>query len=141
MNKVMLMGNLVNDPESKTAKTGLDIATFRIAVNRIGKDKGADFINVKAFGPTAQHVVQYYKKGKPIIVEGRIAADSFDKEDGTRVFMTEVIAERVQFVLKDGTMREGAEQEAPAMAAAPKSKAPAAKKPVAKPADDDEAPF
>ena len=95
MNSVNLIGRLTRDPEIREAS--VTVATFTVAVDRIGKDKGADFIRCKAFGRQAEVVGQYLSKGKQVGVSGRIETDSYEK-DGARVYTTEVIAERVDFL-------------------------------------------
>lgn len=99
MNKVILIGRLARDPEYRViaAKSGdLPVATYTLAVNRIGE--GADFISVKAFGKNADFVQRYLQKGTKIAVVGSIQTGSYTKQDGTKVYTTDVVVERHEFV-------------------------------------------
>lgn len=96
MNSVHISGRLTADPEVRYSQDGLPIANFTVAVDR-GKDKGADFIRVKAFSKTAQLVEKYTAKGKRVIVEGSIHTGSYDK-NGEKVFFTDVNAFKVEFL-------------------------------------------
>ena len=100
MNKVILMGRLTKDPETKTAQSGVTITTFTLAVNRKftkeGEEKQADFIFCKAFGKTAEFCNNYYKKGQQVTICGRIQTGSYDK-DGQKVYTTDVIIEDAYF--------------------------------------------
>lgn len=100
MNNVSLVGRLTKDPEEKMA--GETTATrFTVAVDRAFKKEGqpaADFISCVAFGKTAEFVAKYFSKGKPIGLTGRIQTGSYEKSDGTRVYTTDVIADKVEFV-------------------------------------------
>lgn len=99
MNNVQLFGRLTKDAELRfTASTGMAVARFILAVNKVGKDE-ADFIPVTAFGKTAEVIAQHFQKGdRMLISEGKVNSGSYDKEDGTKVFTLDVIAERVQFI-------------------------------------------
>lgn len=99
MNKAILIGRLARDPEYKiiAAKSGdLPHARFTLAVDRIGE--GADFISCEAFGKNADFAQKYLKKGTKIAVEGRIQTGSYTKQDGTKVYTTDVVVERHEFV-------------------------------------------
>lgn len=97
MNSVIISGRLTADPKIRYSQDGLPIANFTVAVDRNGKDKGTDFIRVKAFSKTAQLIEKHTAKGKRILVEGSIHTVSYDK-DGEKVFFTEVNAFKVEFV-------------------------------------------
>jgi len=98
----MLYGNLTRDPELKALPSGQQVANFSIATNRTYKDKNGakqeqtEFHNVVAFGRTAEVIAQYMKKGRPMMVEGRIQTRSWEK-DGQKQYRTEIIAETFQF--------------------------------------------
>ena len=96
MNVVVLIGRATRDTEVREAGE-TKIARYTLAVDRIGKKDEADFINIIAFGKGADFAEQYIKKGIKIAVEGRIRTGSYEK-DGQRVYFTEVIADRQEFV-------------------------------------------
>jgi len=102
-NKVVIIGNLTRDPELKTLPSGASVATFSIATNRVYKDKegnkkeDAQFHNVVVFGRQAETTAQYLKKGNMALIEGRLQTRSWDAEDGTKRYRTEIVADRVQF--------------------------------------------
>ena len=96
MNSVVLTGRLVKDPD-----VAATVTKFTIAVDRISKDKGADFIRIVTFGKTAENCGKYLAKGKQVAVEGRIQTGSYEK-DGQKVFTQDVIGERVEFLGSSG---------------------------------------
>ena len=103
MNKIVLIGRPTKDPELKfTPGTGTAVATFTLAVDRRfpGKDgqKEADFIPVVVWGKQAEATANYSAKGKLIGIAGRIQTRSYDAKDGTKRYVTEVVAEEVQFL-------------------------------------------
>ena len=98
MNTVSLCGRLVRDPETKMTSSDLMIASFTLAVDRKGKDKGADFIPCKAFGKTAETIAQYVKKGSMIGITGRIQTGSYDAKDGTKRYTTDVMVNEFYFL-------------------------------------------
>jgi single-strand DNA-binding protein len=110
LNKALIIGNLTRDPEVKALPSGINVATFSVATNRVWKDKNGakqentDFHNVVVFGRQAETVGQYLKKGASVLVEGRMQTRSWDAQDGTKKYRTEIVADRVQF----GPRREGA---------------------------------
>lgn len=100
MNFVVLMGRMTRDPQIRTinAQSGdMSVANFTIAVDRGGKDKGADFISCKAFGKTADAIGTYFHKGQRIAVQGSIQTGSYTNKDGVKVYTTDVIANRWEF--------------------------------------------
>ena len=98
MNKILLTGNLTKDIELKVAEGGTNIVSCSIAVKGYNKDD-VDFINLKAFGKTAEFMSNYLKKGSKIGVEGRLSVRSYEKNNEKRTF-TEVIVDRVEFLDK-----------------------------------------
>lgn len=115
MNKVILMGRLARDPETRyTQNTNTAVATFSLAVNRRfakqGEEKQADFLQIVAWKQTAEFVSKYFRKGQQVGVIGRIETRWYDDKDGKRVYVTEVIAEEVYFA---GDKKENNEQSAP----------------------------
>ena len=101
MNKVILVGNLARDPELRHTPAGVSVARFTVAVNRnyTAKDgqQQADFINCIAWRQQAEFLCKYFQKGSGIQLCGSIQTRSWDGQDGTRHFATEVIADEIQF--------------------------------------------
>lgn len=105
MNKVMLIGRLAKEPELRFTQSGTAVANWTLAVNRrFSKENEADFINCQAWNKTAEFVAQYFKKGQPMALEGRLQVSTYEK-DGAKHWKTEVVAEQVEFVgaKKDGS--------------------------------------
>ena len=101
MNKAVLVGRLVRDPDLKfAAGSGNAVSKFTVAVNRQFKKDETDFISCVAFGKTAETIAQYFTKGKQIAVSGSIRTGSYETQDGTKRYTTEVIASKVQFLSK-----------------------------------------
>lgn len=102
MNRIILMGRLVRDPEVKVTSTQKTVCTFTLAVDRpfAGKDgkREADFINIQAWNKTAETVGNYVSKGQRLLVEGRLQIRSYDGKDGQKHYATEVIADRAEFI-------------------------------------------
>ncbi|PTI22624.1 single-stranded DNA-binding protein [Staphylococcus warneri] len=102
INRVVLVGRLTKDPEFRTAQNGVSVATFTLAVNRNFKNKNgeqqADFINVVVFRQQAENVNNYLTKGNLAGVDGRIQSRSYENKEGQRVYVTEVLADSVQFL-------------------------------------------
>ncbi len=109
LNKALIIGNLTRDPEVKSLPSGIQVATFSVATNRVWKDKNGakqentDYHNVVVFGRQAETTGQYLKKGSSVLVEGRMQTRSWDAQDGTKKYRTEIVADRIQF----GPRREG----------------------------------
>ncbi len=97
MNTVNLIGNLTRDPELRYSESGEQTAvcSFTIAINR--PKNGADFPRIKCFGRTAENCDRYLSKGRKVAVTGRIQTGSYEK-DGQKIFTTDVIADRVEFL-------------------------------------------
>jgi len=115
LNKVTLYGNLTRDPELRALPSGGQVATFGVATNRSFKDKNGEkqeqteFHNVVAFGRTAEVIGQYFSKGRPIYVEGRIQTRSWDdKATGEKKYRTEIVLENFQFGADGGKGGAGA---------------------------------
>ena len=103
MNKVVLIGRLTKDPELRyAAGSGTAVTRFTIAVNRQFKKDEADFINCVAFGKTAETISQYLTKGRQIAVIGSIRTGSYDAQDGTKRYTTDVAVESFEFVGSNG---------------------------------------
>lgn len=116
-NKAILIGRMVADAEMSTTPKGVNVARFRIAVNRPkqkGKDSKADFINVVVWRHNAEFVKTYFGKGKAIGVEGAIQTGDYTYKDGNRRYTFEVVADRVFFVESKGNSSpQSAAQTAP----------------------------
>ena len=102
MNKVILIGNLANDPEAFTTQSGISRSTFRIAVQRrFANAQGvreADFFTVVAWRQTADFCNRYLTKGRKVAVEGSIQNRSYDAQDGSKRYVTEIMADSVEAV-------------------------------------------
>ena len=108
LNKAILQGRLVANPELRHTQSGIAVAYFRIACNRSYKSKDAnapdaDFINIVAWRSTAEFISKYFSKGSMILVEGRIQVRDYTDNDGQRRFVTEVVAESVNFCASKST--------------------------------------
>ena len=108
-NKVILIGNLVADPEIRQTQSGISVCRFTIAVNRRfarpagqdaqnGQQQTADFITVVAWRQSAEFVARYFKKGRPILVCGQLQSRSWTDQQNNRHYSTEVVADEVSFV-------------------------------------------
>ncbi|MEO1816150.1 MAG: single-stranded DNA-binding protein [Acetobacterium sp.] len=102
MNKVILVGRLTRDPEVKNTTTGKAVATFTLAVDRRFKNKDgqkeADFVPIVVWGKQAEFAGQYLSKGSQIGVSGRLQVRSYDAQDGQRRYVTEVVADEINFL-------------------------------------------
>ncbi|WP_303864022.1 single-stranded DNA-binding protein [Alkalibaculum bacchi] len=101
MNKVVLIGRLTRDPELRYTGQGTPVASFSIAVNRRkqkDKPQEADFINCVAWGITGENLSKYQSKGSQIAVQGRIQTRNYENKEGKRVYVTEVVAEEIEFL-------------------------------------------
>jgi len=101
MNKVILIGRLVKDPEVKTTSSQIAVCSFTIAVDRKFKtdgEKKADFIGIIAWRQTAEFVGKYFQKGSKIGIIGTIQTRDYADKDGKKVYVTEVVADEAEFV-------------------------------------------
>lgn len=99
MNKTILCGNITRDIDLKfTEGSGLAVAKFNVAVARMKKDDPSDFINCVAFGKTAETIANYMSKGSKILIEGRIQTGSYENKEGNKVYTTDIIVDRFEFV-------------------------------------------
>lgn len=100
MNKVILIGNLAADPESRTTQSGVQQCTLRLAVQRrFANQQGqreADFFNVVCWRQTAEFAARYLSKGRKIAVEGSIQNRSYTAQDGSKRYVTEINAEHIE---------------------------------------------
>lgn len=102
MNITILIGRLTSDPQVKLAGD-TTVAKFTLAVNRFKKGE-ADFINCVAFGKTAENIANFFFKGNQIAIKGRIQTGSYDAQDGTKRYTTDVVVEGFDFI--DGNKKD-----------------------------------
>ena len=151
-NKVILAGNLTRDPELRYTPKGMAIAKFGLAINRTWKSESGEskeevtFVDIDAFGRTAENIGQYFKKGRPILIEGRLKLDQWDdKQTGAKKSKLAVVLETFSFLdsKQGGGGGEGGVAEAPRS----RPSAPSAPKPEgpdsdgAPPPEEDDVPF
>src|SRR6266581_9371528 len=151
-NKVILAGNLTRDPELRYTPKGLAIAKFGLAINRTWKSETGEtkeevtFVDVDAFARQAEVIGQYFKKGRPILIEGRLRYETWDdKQTGQKRSKLGVVLEGFSF-LDSGRADSGAPSEAPrarsaAVPAAASAAPEAAAEPETVPHEEDDVPF
>lgn len=102
INRVVLVGRLTRDPDLRYTPNGVAVANFTLAVNRPFTnqqgDRDADFINCVVWRRQAENLANYMKKGNQIGVDGRLQSRSYEDQDGKMVYVTEVVADSVQFL-------------------------------------------
>ena len=154
-NKVILIGNLTRDPELRYTQKGTAIAKLGIAVNRVWRDEAGTqheevtFVDVDAFGKQAETLGQYMKKGRPLLIEGRLKLDSWeDKQTNQKRSRLGVVLETFQFLESGnrGTEDSGSAPPSRPTNAAPQPSAPASNPPpppgpVEPPPEEDDVPF
>src|SRR5690625_3704511 len=117
MNRVVLVGRLTRDPDLRYTPNGVAVANFTIAVNRQFKNESgeyeADFINGVVWRKPAENLANYMKKGSQIGVDGRLQSRSYEGQDGKTVFVTEVVADSIQFLESKGTQNNQQTQSNP----------------------------
>ena len=140
-NKVILAGNLTRDPELRYTPKGTAVARIGLAINRTWKNENGEqkeevtFVDVDAFGRQAEVIGQYFKKGRPILIEGRLRYDTWDdKQTNQKRSKLGVVLESFQFM--DSQRTEGGAPP-PARARAAEPSAPPASEPEPPPSDDD----
>lgn len=123
LNRVILMGRLVADPELKTTPSGISVTSFRIAVDRsyakAGEERQADFINIVCWRNTAEFVCKYFPKGSLIALEGQLQTRSYQDKDGTTRYMVEVLADKVSFTGEKQDKQESKPQSYPKQTGTP----------------------
>lgn len=107
MNKAILIGRLTRDPEIRSTSNGTATTSFTIAVTRTytnqNGEREADFINCVAWRKQAENIAKYCSKGSQVAVEGRIQTRNYDAQDGTKRYVTEIIADNVTFLGSKGS--------------------------------------
>ena len=113
MNKCILIGNLTKDPEITTTSNGVSVCRFTLAVTRrfanSEGERDTDFINIVAWRALADNCHKFIKKGSKVAVVGNIQSRSYDATDGTKRYVTEIVAEEVEFLntrTQDGQVSE-----------------------------------
>ncbi len=152
-NKVIMMGRIVNDIDFKTTPTGVNVASFRIAVDRRyqtkGEERKSDFFNIVVWRQQAEFVNRYFSKGRMIMIEGELNTRNYTDKNGNPNTWYEIVADRVCFT---GEKAQGGSYSdsygAPAPSAPPQYSAAPASAPAAAPASsfsasesDDDYPF
>lgn len=107
MNKVFLIGRLTRDPELRYTSSNIPTASFSIAVNRNftnqNGEREADFINIVVWRKQAENIKNYLTKGSQVAIDGRIQTRTYDAQDGSKRYVTEVVADNVQFLDSKGS--------------------------------------
>lgn len=102
MNKVFLIGRLVRDPELRYTGSNIAVATFSLAVNRnfagANGERETDFINIVVWRKQAENVKNYLNQGSQVAIDGRIQTRNYDDQNGQKRYITEVVADNVQFL-------------------------------------------
>ena len=111
LNVITLQGRLVADPELRQTPQGTNVCSFSIAVDRnnvrAGEERKADFINITAWRGTAEFVAKFFRKGSPIILDGRLQVDSYvDRDTGKNRNSYTVVANNVNFSYGDNRARQ-----------------------------------
>ena len=115
LNKAFILGNLTRDPELRSLPSGVHVATFSMATNRVWKDKdgarqeSTEYHNIVVFGRQGENVAQYLKKGSSVLIEGRLQTRSWEA-DGVKKYRTEIVADRVQFGPRAARSDDGAQE-------------------------------
>ena len=114
MNKVILIGRLTRDPELRYTSSNVPTASFSLAVDRTftnqNGEREADFINIVVWRKQAENCKNYLTKGSQVAIEGRIQTRNYDGQDGKKVYVTEVVADNVQFLGTRGGNNNGGSQ-------------------------------
>lgn len=98
MNKFIGIGNLTKSVEIRYTQQGLAVGTFTLAIKREIKEDETDFLNCVAYGKTAELVSKYLDKGSKISVEGHIQTGSYENKEGKKVYTTDIVVDRVEFL-------------------------------------------
>jgi single-strand DNA-binding protein len=110
MNKAMVIGNLTKDPELKTTPAGVSVCTFTVAVRRPFSKDETDFIPVVTWRGLAENCSKFLSKGRKVAVAGRIQVRNYEANNGERRYVTEIIADDVEFLTPKG---EGGARDVP----------------------------
>ena len=117
MNKVFLIGRLTRDPELRYTGSNVPVATFSLAVNRNftnqAGEREADFINIVVWRKQAENVKNYLSQGSQVAVDGRIQTRSYDDQEGNKRYVTEVVADNVEFLGSKNTNQQSTDAKEP----------------------------
>jgi single-strand DNA-binding protein len=128
LNKVLIAGNLVDDPRVSILESGVHVARMRLASNQSYKGRDGEwhqktcYVDVVAWRRTAELASEYLRKGSPVLVEGELESSSWQAQDGTQRSKLEIVARRLQFLERQG--QGGTAQQKPAAAAAARPENP-----------------
>lgn len=112
MNKAMIIGNLTKEPESRTTQSGISVTTFTVAVQRRFKTDETDFFPVVTWRGLADNCAKYLVKGQKVAVAGQIQTRNYEDKDGQKRYITEIIADDVEFLSKpSGETRQQGERQ------------------------------
>lgn len=138
MNKVILIGNLTKDPELATTNSGVAVCRFSIAVQRrfqnADGEREADFFNIVVWRAAGENCAKFLKKGSKCAVIGRLQNSSYEAQDGSKRYTTEVVADEVEFLSSRNSENGG---DAPVEPSKPAKKETSELEPI----DDDSLPF
>lgn len=114
MNKAIVIGNLTKDPELRTTTSGLSVCTFTVAVNRgFGDKKEVDYLPIVTWRGLADNCSKFLAKGRKAGVSGRIQTRQYDDKDGNRRYVTEIVADDVEFLSPKGESGQRTQQDVP----------------------------
>ena len=114
MNKIILIGRLTRDPELRYTPNGAAVCSFTLAVDRRANQNGereADFINIVVWNKAGENCAKYLTKGRQAAVEGRLQIRNYDGNDGQKRWVTEVIADNVEFIGSTGGNNGGEQRQ------------------------------
>lgn len=112
MNKVFLIGNLTKDPEVSNTNNGIPVCKFSLAVSRSYNNAETDFLPIIVWRKQAENCGKFLRKGSKAAVSGSVQTRSYDANDGTKRYITEIVADEVQFLSTKGTEDEELESAA-----------------------------
>ena len=107
MNKVFIIGRLTKEPELRTTQNGVNVATMSVAVTRRMNREQADFFNVIAWRGLADSCAKYLVKGQQVAVAGELRTRSYEANDGSKRYVTEIQADDIEFLAKPGAVSTG----------------------------------
>ena len=141
MNKVILVGNLTRDPELTTTNSGVSVCRFSLAVTRrfqnADGERDADFINIVVWRNLADICHKFLKKGSKCAVVGRLQTSSYEAQDGSKRYTTDVVADDVEFISTNRNSTDGTEYPSSNVETKPQTKQTAELEEI----DDDSLPF
>lgn len=114
MNKIILIGRLTKDPDLRYTPNGAAVCTFTLAVNRPYSKDGeqeADFINIVVWNKAGESCAKYLEKGRQCAIEGRLQIRTYDGDDGKKRWVTEVVADRVEFIGSGGKQEKNGDDD------------------------------